>query len=70
MTNAQEIEIDCGCTEANGAAITNKITILLPCLNSEEGIRADRRAGDENDKEAVEGMGLFFFFIVKLLYLD
>lgn len=30
-------------TEANGAAITNKMTILLLQLNLEEGVRAERR---------------------------
>lgn len=53
---------------ALGAAITNNITIFLPCLNFEEGIRADMKAEDENDKEEEVGRG--HFLISKLLYLD
>lgn len=51
--------MDCGCAYATGAAIINNITILLWCLNFEEGIRADMGAKDENDKEAEVGRGHF-----------
>ena len=45
---------------------------MLPCLNFEEGVRADRRTEDENDteeeEEEEEEEGAFL--ISKLLYLD
>lgn len=39
----------------------NNFATLLECLNFEEGIRADRRAQDENDKE---GGGIFNLEII------
>lgn len=67
--------MDCGCAYATGAAIINNITILLWCLNFEEGIRADMGAEDENDKEAEVGRGHFYIWtgdsarFIRLLFL-